>query len=594
MDLIIALICEYIFNELECIEYLNFKNVNHVSYECIYKKYDIDDYIEKKKVRKLKDVRNDDLKEYHNLLSISFRNSFNEDVSTLYLPNTVTKLVFGQEFNKGITNLNLSNLSYIRFGGEFNNSVPTLPDTLTHLIFGFNFNKNINNLPKNIIHLEFGCRFNKKISLQSLNKLETLCIGMNFRQKVKLPNSIKHLEWDCNIELPKLPTTLTQLELGFDFNKKLPNPLPSELTHLTLGLQFEHFIESFPDKLTYLTVASTKSKISELPCGLQILEWLSESNIPKLPNALIELKTGHYFNEKIELQPLNNLRHLEFGHRFNQNVDDLSHNITHLEFGCMFNQKLSFLPNKLTKLVLGDSYNKKIPPIPDTLIHLEFGKNYNQKLPLLSPALEILIFGDDYDHYIPIFPPKLKVLIFGKRFNQEINCSALSDLTMLAFGQCFNSKSIRLPNNLKELKFGDNFNKNIVLPTELIRLVFGDNFNKKIILPNKLEHAEFGDKFNFELNLPVTLTYLKFGDCYNKRLPTLPNKLKYLQFGKEYNHYIDKYPTSIKTLIFGIRFDQTLPNILNKIEMIIVNKKHKDIETLKLKYGNKIKTLQGY
>jgi hypothetical protein len=43
MDLTIALICEYIFDEHECIRYLISINIDSTKYEYVYKKYKIDD-----------------------------------------------------------------------------------------------------------------------------------------------------------------------------------------------------------------------------------------------------------------------------------------------------------------------------------------------------------------------------------------------------------------------------------------------------------------------------------------------------------------------------------------------------------------------
>ena len=82
-----------------------------------------------------------------NLKYIEFGNNFNNTVDNL--PNMLIKLKFGNSFNMCVDNLP-QKLKKIIFGNNFNQEVKHLPNLLEEVKFGYYFNQSINDLPKNI------------------------------------------------------------------------------------------------------------------------------------------------------------------------------------------------------------------------------------------------------------------------------------------------------------------------------------------------------------------------------------------------------------------------------------------------------------
>ena len=96
------------------------------------------------------------------------------------LPNSLTHLIFGHEFNQPVDNLPQS-LTYLKFEWDFNQPVDNLPESLIYLSFGENFNQTVDNLPNSLTDLEFGYHFNHPVDNlpQSLTHLK---FGNDFNQ----------------------------------------------------------------------------------------------------------------------------------------------------------------------------------------------------------------------------------------------------------------------------------------------------------------------------------------------------------------------------------------------------------------------------
>jgi hypothetical protein len=56
-----------------------------------------------------------------------------------------------------------------------------------------------------------------------------------------------------NMPISNLPTTLTHITFGENFNQPVTHLLPPSLTHLTFGNMFNSAANYLPDKLTHLT-----------------------------------------------------------------------------------------------------------------------------------------------------------------------------------------------------------------------------------------------------------------------------------------------------------------------------------------------------
>ena len=135
-------------------------------------------------------------------------------------------------------------------------------------------------------------------------------------------NAHKRIFMDIDEELTiPLPSNLTRLKIGNDFNRLL-GVLPQRLTHLTLGSDFNHPLGVLPPTLTHLTL----------------------------------------------------------GNEFNQTLGELPKGLTHLTLGYEFNHDLGVLPQGLTHLTLGVEFIHQLEELPPNLTHLTLGRNYNSPL----------------------------------------------------------------------------------------------------------------------------------------------------------------------------------------------------------------------
>ena len=82
---------------------------------------------------------------------------------------------------------------------------------------------------------------------------------------------------------------------------------------------------------------------------------------------------NHYHNKFNQI--VNNLCivksicYIQFGRKFNQNVDNLPESLTHLEFGHEFNQNVNNLPQSLTYLKFGSDFNQSVDNLPQSLTY---------------------------------------------------------------------------------------------------------------------------------------------------------------------------------------------------------------------------------
>jgi len=128
-----------------------------------------------------------------------------------------------------------------------------------------------------------------------------------------------------------------------------------------------------------------------------------------LPHNLTHLTFGDNLNQKVDLQL--NLIHLTFGYNFNQKVD-LPYNLTHLTFGENFNQKVDLLLN-LKYLCLNCKKTTMVDYLPDSLDELGLNKNFNGLLNDLPISLKTLIISDEYDkNKLKNLPKNVQVIYY--------------------------------------------------------------------------------------------------------------------------------------------------------------------------------------
>jgi hypothetical protein len=313
--------------------------------ECVYKSVDIKS-INKENFDKVSSnsITNLNLLKFTKLQSITFGDEFNETIIRDNIPESVTSLTFGKNFNNGGERLIIKNnlpteLTSLTFGDKFNNnnlpiSGGDLPERLTSLTFGKNFNNGrqpmgANVLPENLTSLTFGERFS------------------NGRQPM-----------DDNV-------------------------LPKKLTSLTFG-------DDFDDGKLILHPGNPLSNSSNnfLPPEIITLNFVSFDKIMSstfLPKTLTTLNLGNSFNQPICKKVLpESLTSLTFGNSFNQPIGEkvLQKSLTSLTFGNSFNQPIGekVLPKSLTSLTFGNSFNQTIGAnvLPESLISLNLHKHLRE------------------------------------------------------------------------------------------------------------------------------------------------------------------------------------------------------------------------
>ena len=193
-------------------------------------------------------------------------------VGLLHLPKSLISLTFRDEFNQSLEGVPLpESLQSLTFGYGFNQSLErvTLPNSLQNLTFGDNFNTSLGGvtLPNSLQKLTFGSFFNQSLERVTLpNSLQKLTFGDNFNtslEGVTLPNSLQNLtfgrDFNQSLERVTLPSCLQNLTFGLWFNQSLVRvTLPSCLQNLTFGRDFNTSLEgvTLPDSLQKLTFGS--------------------------------------------------------------------------------------------------------------------------------------------------------------------------------------------------------------------------------------------------------------------------------------------------------------------------------------------------
>ena len=180
-----------------------------------------------------------------NILTLPY--DFNKELCSL--PSDTKVIIFEEDRRK---------YQYSKFnqkvghnGSEDINCPRNLPNSITHLTFGMNFNQSVNNLPNSITHLTFGSYFDQSVGHQG-------CEDINCPRN--LPNSITHLIFGFNFNqsVNNLPNSITHLIFGYNFNQSVNN-LPNSITHLTFGYYFNQLADNLPITVKKITIHNNKT-----------------------------------------------------------------------------------------------------------------------------------------------------------------------------------------------------------------------------------------------------------------------------------------------------------------------------------------------
>ncbi|GAM26904.1 hypothetical protein SAMD00019534_100790, partial [Acytostelium subglobosum LB1] len=367
------------------------------------------------------------------LKQLHFGTAFNQMIRPGVLPNTLQTLLFSSNYNQPLTVgvLPLS-LTFLIFGSQFNQELlpGVLPPSLKKLILGSQFKRNFlcDVLPHSITSLYIGSIF-EQIRIdgplpQSLTLLRLSERLSNQLTSDLLPSGIIELEVPSNSLLMapgSLPSGLKTMKFVGLHRQPLPiGLLPSTLTYLRLGLEFNQPIPigALPEGLKTLIFQSkykTHLEIGTLPNSITDLNLMYQAVIPTqlIPTSIITLTIGD------TIYPI-----------ICNGIDvSLPHSLTCLTLGNLYNNDITpgLLPPSLTQLYLGSSFNKPIEPgvLPGSITNLTLASTtYTHPLSssILPEMLQHLTFsvvcGKPDNRIFEIQTDMVKITISFTRHNQ--------------------------------------------------------------------------------------------------------------------------------------------------------------------------------
>jgi hypothetical protein len=223
----------------------------------------------------------------------------------------------------------------------------------------------VDNLNDTITHLSFGISFNKPVDTQEILSTDNIS---------GLKQSLSHsIATDC-------------AHHKFTESKFIGCNLPSSITHLSFGYYFNQPVDT-QEILSTDNISGLKQSLSHSIATDCAHHKFTESKFIgcNLPSSITHLSFGKNFN-----QPIDNLNdaisHLSFGKKFNHQIENLPDTITYLYLSECFNQPINKLPKELLNLILGSEFNQKIDALPNKIETIKFinNNNYNKKYEIIK------------------------------------------------------------------------------------------------------------------------------------------------------------------------------------------------------------------
>lgn len=224
----------------------------------------------------------------------------------------------------------INNILFIhpKFNDELNKNIFNKFNNCQKIVFSNYSEPSLKNKYYNIYEGTY-VRQQKSIKSKNYSDKITYCI-----------NDYYDLLHDIYIKSNKTENTYPNYDCYFNgysvsnsqFNKKVNNIFPEQITSLILG-------------------------------------WSFNQSVDNLPLSLKEITFGHEFNNLVDNLPFN-LEIIIFGHKFNSPINNLPNSIKSLFLGNMFNQPIDDLPNTLERLHLGNSFDNQINNLPIGLLEL--------------------------------------------------------------------------------------------------------------------------------------------------------------------------------------------------------------------------------
>jgi hypothetical protein len=201
-----------------------------------------------------------------NLTHLTFSRKFNQSI-TQCIPSNVTHLAFSYSFNKPIDTLP-SKLVRLKLGNDFNYPIDAIHNTsITNLKFWGKTELQANCIPESVTNLNFGDQFNQSLIGLIPCGIKYLTLGNAFNQLIAncIPNTCMYLKLGNNFNQPivgHISHGLTHLIIGERFCQPI-NGLPDCITHLTLDhrMMSNTDLMKFPTSVTNLGLPYYKGDI---------------------------------------------------------------------------------------------------------------------------------------------------------------------------------------------------------------------------------------------------------------------------------------------------------------------------------------------
>lgn len=162
---------------------------------------------------------------------------------------------------------------------------------------------------------------------------------------------------------------------GFSFNQVVKNKIPSSITSIQFGHNFNHDIcqialigeqenieEFILGEKFNQDVGNLSAKLKKIIFGYEF-----NKDVSNLPTQIEYVQFGHNFNQAVDYMPCS-LKYIIFGNCFNQSVDNLPSSIEYIELYGDFDVQISYLPHNLKKIKLDQDYYEKNKSHIDNII----------------------------------------------------------------------------------------------------------------------------------------------------------------------------------------------------------------------------------
>lgn len=149
-------------------------------------------------------------------------NGITDDNMNVVIPNSVTSLTIDETFENTPLRNDSKNFRDMFAFVKAN----LIPNSVTHLTFGSEFNSYVGDgfIPPSVIHLEFGEKFNKNIHNTIPNSVRKLIFGNKFKRHLGDSDGNKYIPFGVEI-----------IVFGANYNREIKSFMPASIIKIYVG-----------------------------------------------------------------------------------------------------------------------------------------------------------------------------------------------------------------------------------------------------------------------------------------------------------------------------------------------------------------------